>query len=252
LGPIVGLQPSSLFDLETGPVRRRPFDHVVKDGFIRSDLYRAMVESFPACPSGSGPTGHSVFWGDPEFDALVAASEPWRQFHEAVQTQEFVDLCLAQVADELVRGGCLVDPARLRYVAYVESRADKERRHIEGPAPPPDRVWVRTDIHQAHTGYDRGCHLDHRRRVMTVLIYFCDAREIAMDGGTLELLPVGRDELSWWERLGVRRVAPRQNLAVMFACSPRSHHRVTPVRAQAAFRNYIQISISLSQDAWPA
>jgi hypothetical protein len=143
-----------------------------------------------------------------------------------------------------------VDLSRAHYVDYVESRADKERRHIQNAEHDPEALWVRLDILQAQIGYRRGAHLDHRRRLMTMLIYFCDSAENQMDGGELLLhrpLVMGGRKLLFEQT----RLAPKHNEMVAFACTPGSFHSVSEIKGQLAPRNFVQITVSSSVDAWP-
>jgi len=105
-------------------------------------------------------------------------------------------------------------------------------------------LWVRMDIHQGRMGYDRPVHLDHARRLMSMLIYMCDQTENEMSGGEL-FLHAGETHLP------PTCVTPRHNLMVAFPCSSRSHHSVSAIAAQLAPRNYVQVNISSSEDIWP-
>lgn len=244
--------PAVFIDLAPAPVRSVPFDHVVKEGYLEPSLYQALRASFPTCPKGSGPSGHNLYLGEPGLDDLLARSAAWSSFVGAVRSQAYVDACLAQFRDELRRGGCLVDPAQARYVPWIEPREVKEQREVAAPHPEPHELFVRVDLHQAGTGYGRDLHVDHRRRLITALIYFCDADENAMQGGRLFLWPRPTARLSWLARRRVRTITPRHNLAALFACSRRSYHRVEPITRLSGTRDHVQIHISSSVDAWPA
>jgi len=232
------------------PVLAQPFAHVIANDFLPADLYADLVKSFPVCPPASGPTGFSYFRGDEPYDALIATHEAWTELYESVQSQRFVDYCLAQFSGTWSAGGCTLDLCRARYVDYVESRADKERRHIRNAEHDSEALWVRLDILQAQIGYKRGAHLDHRRRLLTMLIYFCDSAENQMDGGELLLhrpLVMGGRKLLFEQT----RLAPKHNEMVAFACTPGSFHSVSEIKGQLAPRNFVQITVSSSVDAWP-
>jgi hypothetical protein len=224
------------------PVATDPFPHVMEDGYLEPDLYAALASSFPVCPPSSGPTGYNYFWGDPEYDVLLESSEAWRTFFHRFHSQAFVDYVLAQFPD-IYRNESVVDLSSARYVPYQESRADKEQPRIANIVHAPDELWVRVDVAQARKGYDRGPHLDHRRRAATMLIYFCDADEIEMVGGDLRL---HRGESG--EAVQVYR--PRHNRMAMFPCHNASWHSVSPITSQAGPRNFVQISLSSSIDLW--
>ena len=76
-----------------------------------------------------------------------------------------------------------------------------------------------------------------------MLIYLSDSTEIQMQGGDL-LLHAGAVGSP------VTRVTPQHNRMVCFPCMSRSYHSVTPITSLIAPRNYIQVHISSSVDAW--
>jgi hypothetical protein len=47
-------------------------------------------------------------------------------------------------------------------------------------------------------------------------------------------------------------VKPQLNLMAAFACSPISYHSVPVIKSQVSPRNFVQIQISSSVDAWPS
>jgi hypothetical protein len=104
------------------------------------------------------------------------------------------------------------------------------------------------DILQGWKDYVRGPHLDHRRRLLTILVYFTDAREAGMLGGDLVL----HQTAGGLPGAGVEQISPRRNLMLAFPCSPRSFHSVSKILSEGAPRNFIQVQLSSSIDAWEA
>lgn len=224
------------------PVAQHPFPHVVQDGYLDAELYAQLLADFPECAQGSGPTGYNYFWGDPEYEQLLQRSTAWRTLFHRFHSQEFVDYVLAQFGEVFAREA-VVDLSRARYVPYLESRADKEQPRLARVEHAPDELWVRMDVAQAWRGYDRGAHLDHRRRAITMLIYFCDGDEIRMEGGDLRLHTAGPGEVA-------EVVRPRHNRMVLFPCNNASWHSVSPITSQEGPRNFIQVTLSSSIDLW--
>ena len=221
-------------------VRASPFPHVLADDWLDPDLYERLRTSFPSCPANTGPTGFTLFWGDPAYDRLIEEDPAWGGFFRAFHSQAFVDHALAQFA-QTVAAEARVDLSRARYVSYQESRAEKELARLPKGALAPDDLWVRVDIMQGHDGYYRLPHLDHRRRAITLLLYFADGDEAGMEGGDLILHgPAG-------ETVAVR---PRHNRMVMFPCAAASLHSVTPIRGQSAPRNFVQVILSSAAVLW--
>lgn len=233
-----------LMDLRVVEVKMHPFPHITKENFFAEDFYRSLKDSFPTCPPATGPTGYSLYVGDERFEELLHRSEAWKRLFQFVQSQAFVDYAAKQFGAVFRREGCRVDMSAPRFVRFDESRQQKEQRYLKGTGIDPQNVWSRLDIYQGKVGYRRAPHVDHRRRIVTALIYFCDRDEIEMRGGALDLLTRKRFSRK-------TRVEPRNNRLVMFPCCPGSWHSVPRIRRQKSPRNYIQLHLSSVEDAWP-
>jgi hypothetical protein len=233
-------------DLGTTDVQPQPFPHVKRHGFVAPDVYRALRDSFPTCPPSSGPTGFSLYWGDEEYERLLDREPAWRALFETFHSQAFIEWGVRQFASVWPAERCLIDVSKARYVPYREDRVDKERRALREVAHEPHELWVRMDIHQGRVGYARGVHRDHARRLVSMLVYLCDPEENGMRGGELRLHAPG------WRRWVQRPVivTPRENLMIAFPCTSTSWHSVPRIRSMTRPRNYVQVHISSSVDAW--
>jgi hypothetical protein len=221
------------------PVAEHPFPHILVDQWLDPALYERLRRSFPDCPPNSGPTGFTLFWGDPEHDRLIAEDADWADFFHSFQSQAFVDHMLATFPETFTEAR--VDLSRARYIRYSEPRADKELAQLPPSGQAPDDLWVRVDIMQGRKGYYRFPHVDHRRRALSLLLYFCDADEADMHGGDLILHGAGREKIV---------IRPRHNRMVAFPCAATSVHSVTAIRRQSAPRNFVQVILSSSTDLW--
>lgn len=229
-----------VFDFQFNQVREQPFSHVLVDDWLESDLYEALRDSFPECPANTGPTGYTLFWGDPEYDRLVSTDANWRALFERFHSDSFIQACLAAFP-RIFRDETVVDLSNASYVPYQESREDKQKVEIAGSDLEADKLWIRVDIMQGLAGYRRRPHLDHRRRAISLLIYFCDAEENAMAGGDLVLHGAGDETLA---------IRPRHNRMVVFPCHEASVHSVSTIRGQRAPRNFVQVTVSSVKDLW--
>lgn len=237
------LAPSqNVLELVRLPVSDEPFPHVVREQFISHETYQRLRETFPECPSATGPTGYSLYWGDDRYRQLLDVEPAWRKLFNAFHSQQFIDWANEQFAPLWAKLNCTIDPSQAQYVPYREDRVDKERPTLRRVEHKPEELWIRLDIHQGQVGYSRALHVDHRRRLLSMLIYFCDQHENQMLGGELLLHNAAKAP--------VKRIAPQHNLMVAFPCAARSHHSVTPITALAAPRNYVQVHISSSVDIW--
>jgi hypothetical protein len=239
--------PAGICDLSLIPVIATPWEHVRNEQFINPEMFAALRDSFPSCPPNRSPTGFSLYSGDDDYQRLLDAQPAWQALFETFHSQRFIDWGIAQFADVWQREGCRVDLSKARYVPYREDRFDKLRDALRNVAHAPHELWVRMDIYQGHVGYRRPIHRDFARRLISMLIYFCDHDDTEMAGGELLLHKNGWNR---WSRPAAT-VTPRENLMVAFPCTSRSFHSVPPIRSMARPRNYIQVHISSSVDIWP-
>jgi hypothetical protein len=239
-------EPAGL-DLPLLEIAQHPFPHVLRQGFIKAELFNRLRDGFPACPPGSGPTGFSLYPTDPLFRQLMAGNSAWRSLWDAFRNSRFLAWARAQFVSEWAAAGCRIDLSRARLVDYEEDRIDKERSTLRRVEHAPEELWVRMDLYQGRVGYARRIHCDHARRLFTLLIYFSDHDEDGMTGG--ELLLHATPWRRWLHRPLV--VTPRENLMVAFPCTDRSYHSVAPIITTQRPRNYLQVQISSSVDVWP-
>jgi hypothetical protein len=227
--------------IETYAVADDPFPHILVDGYLDPEIYHALAETFPECGPNTGPTGYTMFWGDADYDALIASNAAWRSLFDRFHDQAFIDSAIAQFSETFEREST-VDLSTAYYVPHQESRAEKERDALGDKGPAPDALWVRVDIMQGRVGYCRAPHLDHRRRAISMLIYMCDAEECGLEGGELVLHEA--------DGTAAKTIVPRHNRMVMFPCTPTSFHSVRTIVAQKAPRNFVQVTVSSSMDLW--
>jgi len=230
-------------DLSALPVEQAPFPHAVLDNLFAPDLFAALERSYPICPPASGPTGHTIHRGDDEFDAVMAAQPAWRELFAACHTQAFVDALSGLFAAEIDRA-CAVKREDLCFADHIETRTEKEQGRIAAPQLPPGAMFVRFDFMQGMDAYVRRPHLDHRRRLGTILIYFDTPGADSFRGGDLILHDANGAEVS--------RISPAANRAVLFPCSDRSWHSVDAVTDCRRPRRFVQVAVSGTHDIWPA
>lgn len=231
------------FDPARAELRDLPFPHAVVDWAFTPDTLADLSATYPLCPPGSGPTGHTIHRGDALFDQVMAENAGWRALYERCNTPRFMDELATLFADEIDRA-CLVPRRAMRFVDHIETRREKETNRIPDPALPPECLFLRFDFMQGMESYAREPHLDHRRRLATLLIYFEGSGEDTFEGGELVLhAPDGTAQAV---------VPPAANQAVLFACSERSWHSVNAVTRCLRPRRFLQISVTSCHDIWPS
>jgi len=257
-----------ILDPEHLTLAPRPFPHLVVDRFFSEDLYPELKAEFPQILKMDRPEGwgQSLYWGDSNYDDHLANSPAWNRVFQTVHSQGWIDFIIGEFGDYWMSEGCAVDLGKAVYVPYLEDRIDKELLSLRKPAHEPHELWCRLDFYQSYSGYYRPVHLDHRRRLISMLVYFQDHDEAGMEGGELILHPPSLD-LKILEKLGLYHapksfskmrdrmastisVKPRDNRMAVFPCGKDSWHSVPAVSTETLPRQHIQITISSSIDAW--
>lgn len=231
-----------MLKLDGAQLADAPFPHCVIDGVLPPETYARLEASYPPCPPASGPTGHTIHRGDPGFEAVMAASPEWQALFEECNSPAFIARIADLFADEIDRS-CTAARSSLRFVDAIEDRREKEMTAISAKGLVPEDLYVRFDFMQGKDAYAREPHLDHRRRLATMLIYFEEPGPESYSGGDLVLHEDGGTP--------VARVTPRPNRAVLFPCSERSWHSVEAVTGCKRPRNMIQVSVSSRHVIWP-
>lgn len=246
---------------------RKPFPHAMVDGFFEPGLFQELREQFPQITTMQRPPGwgQSLYWGEEDYEQHLEGHPAWQRAFEMVQSQEFISFIVDQFRDLWAAEGCTLDLSKARYVPWIESRSDKERNELAKVEHEPHELWCRMDFYESYGGYYRPIHLDQRRRLISMLVYFDDKEEIGMQGGDLQLHRSGPD-LQLMEKAGMYhapkifsrvreqlipplRISPRRNRMAMFLCGRRSWHSVPAVTCQKP-RRHIHILISSSVGIW--
>lgn len=230
------------FDPARAELRDLPFPHAVVDGVFAPHTLAELSATYPLCPPGSGPTGHTIHRGDALFDQVMVENPGWRALYERCNAPHFLDELSTLFVDEIDRA-CLIPRQAMRFVDHVETRREKETNRIADPALPPECLFLRFDFMQGMESYAREPHLDHRRRLATMLVYFESPGPDTFDGGELVLHDANGGVAA--------TVPPTVNRAVLLACSERSWHSVNAVRRCTRPRRFLQISITSCHDIWP-
>lgn len=264
----------SLLAVDRLEVDLHPFPHVLVDEFFRPDAFRELLDQFPQITEmksdmkrGETGWGQTLYWGDEEYDRHLEESPGWKRVFDLVHSQSFLDYIIDELGELFAREGCVVDLSKARYVPYCEDRVDKQLNQLRKVEHEPHELWCRLDFYQGYRGYYRPVHLDHQRRLISMLVYFSDQDVVARDGGDLILHSPGPD-LWMLGKLGLYQtpklfslardrlaqtlaIKPRGNRMALFPCGKRSWHAVPAVRSASSPRQHIQITISSSTDIWP-
>lgn len=268
-----------MLQISSEDVVAEPFPHVVKQGILPEDLYRALRRDFPAAgvfkaqsdaygTAGSRTgSGYDLYRGDDAFSELTARSPAWREFAAFINSEAFADQFREVFARHLDRMGLRIDirhshvrpeyvepRALLTETATLGDRIASAANHLVDPfrSVRPASLFTRLDIHRSQGGYAKSPHCDRPNRLCSLIVYFTDAEAANLEGGDLlifahkERKPIGRYERHPRREdvVEVAKLRPKENLGVFFPCQNNSYHGVTQVQSRDVPRDYLYINVS--------
>lgn len=268
-----------MLEITAADVAAKPFPHVIKDGILPADLYKALRADFPSTgvfknqqdAHGSAGSrtggGFDVYRGDTAFNDLTARSPAWKEFSSWINSEAFADKFREVFADHLDNIGLRVDIQN----SHVNSAYAEPRELLTETATVGDRIaaavnvvtdpfrgvnavplFTRLDIHKSTGGYAKTPHCDRPNRLCSLIVYFTDAEQKGLDGGDLLIFAHNEEKpVRKYERhpdpknvTQVAQLRPRENLGVFFPCQNNSYHGVTQVRSSGVERDFLYINIS--------
>lgn len=277
-----------MLNISPSEVVEKPFPHVISDQLLDPDLYKALKADFPRedvfnqqkskfsnIGSRTGQ-GFDIYRGDSAYSTLIESSKAWAEFDAYINSKSFVEKYLeifGKFSDDIGLR-CAVAPEkydrsivemrevmtptasfreRLREVSkkFIGNRINSKSSEVD--------LFSRLDIHRAMVGYDKPVHCDRPNRLCSLIVYFCDADELGIEGGTLTIHKHRLDKSpTAYERHPkpedapvVASLRPKENTGVFFPCCNNSYHGVTAVGTPGIPRDYLYINISAeSYDLW--
>ena len=247
-----------------------PFPHAIKQDIFHPEFYRELKAEFPSDnlfdnrgKHFGARTGRDLYQGDPGFDEMLESRPAWREFYRHMRSREFLQFTMDLFGQHLKKFECRVDPQKAQLVDYTESRltvwwrARKARWFGSSGSQDPNDLFVRFDIEQSDKGYDKPIHCDNPSRLVSFLVYFCDADDLRMEGGDLHIHEhLQKKPYSHYERSPadkdtriVDTLRPRENLGVFFLCSNNSYHSVTAIKRMNDYRRFIYMNLSSGADS---
>lgn len=260
---------SGPLQISASDVVAEPFPHIIKNPFVDLDLYDRLVKEFPRDDlfemSGTqgGRAGRDIYPGDEAYQIALNESPAWKEFMGYLNSEAFMRLTLDVFGPYLKEFGCQVDPDKASFEPFVEGRETlaensrlksmmgKKLDQLKGN-PLKDQLFVRADFAQGAVGYGKPVHCDRPNRLISLIIYFCDADEIEMEGGELRIHKHKKQKaIKDYERHPdpkdteiVAELRAQKNLGVYFIGCNNSYHEATGVRSQKGYRNFIYCSVS--------
>lgn len=258
-----------------------PFPHIMASPFLDPSFYARLKAEFPRDEIFDqntilgGRTGRDLYAGDDLYESFMRESPAWSEFRQFIDSQDYVDWIIELFGDQLENCACRAKKQSIHYQRWIEKREilaetpgrlkrvvakAKKRLGIEETnTGPPDEMFVRLDIAQASTGYEKVVHCDRPNRLSSMLIYFTNKEDIEMEGGDFSVHRHRKDlPITKYDRHPpkqdvetVSTMSPKENLGGVFLCCNNSYHSASAVTKSNGYREFVYISVaSRARSVW--
>jgi hypothetical protein len=228
-----------------------PSPHLSISEVVPSDLYR--VSSFPAIPKSSGGrVGRDLLVDDPGFHDLVM-KPGWREIYQQFQSESLFAELVSLFQDDMIRFNCQINAKQVRLEHFCEPRSYIGSRDYDIDDTDPHSLFVRFDLQAADGTYRPYVHLDHPRRLISGLLFFCDASEEGLVGGEFALfrdLEFSDDRICHVPQIA-KKFPIKHNTGVLFLNCNTGFHGPCPILTIVGLRRWVYFSISSHRSIWP-
>jgi hypothetical protein len=231
-------------------LRTAPFPYLVQPDLLEPSLYEQLKTTFPHFERAEGWSRMSkdLMKGDSLFEETVSKG-PWKVLHDYFHSDRFLTAMADLFGTCVGSGELMVDLRSLRLSSYVEDRqcigSGKLSASIAQYQGDKSEVFIRMDIGVGEQGYKRTNHLDWRHRVCSLLLYFDEASETGMVGGSFRINEL-RD--GTYQTFAV--VEPKNNLGILKLDNNMSYHSVDEITRIEGRRKTLYVAISSRGRVW--
>lgn len=227
-----------------------PYPHLALTNVVPPDVYAKLT--FPQLQKRSQTrAGWDLFKGESEYDHFFQTDPAWGEVRKLLDSKAFIYLVVSQFRDELAELGVNVDALNL--IEFTESPAQMSMARIAGGRFDGE-IFSRFDLQASDGSTLRNPHVDHARRIVGGVLFFCDGEEEGLEGGDFG---VWVDDAFQDDRVPhkcrmVKTMPVRHNTMYIFLNRNDAFHAPVPLTAAKGSRRWAYFSVSGRQDVWPS
>ncbi len=239
-----------MLNIDTSRLRTSPYPFLVQQDLLDADTFRALRSSYPVferSPMWNRMTA-DLMKGDAGFDAAVSGGA-WKQMFDYFHSRCFVDQMLSLYAGTQAAGALRVGMGGLRLTDHVETREwiaeGGVSQRVEAYGGDRSEIFIRMDFGVGESGYARATHVDWRHRICSLMLYFDDADETGMRGGSFRV-----EEFAGGKSTVRHSFKSRRNLGILKLDDNHSHHSVDEVTRIRGQRRTLYVAVSSRGRVW--
>jgi hypothetical protein len=225
-----------------------PYPHAILENVIPAELYSRL--KFPEMRRRNNTrAGWDLFKGEKQYDEFFASNSDWKLVQQFLDSEQFIISVCRIFDDELLQQGVEID--KLKLIEFTETPAQMQMGHIAfGKFD--HKIFSRFDLQASNGTTLRNPHVDHARRLIGGVLFFCDSAEEGMSGGDfgvwVDRKYRGDRKPHDCELVGTYPI--RHNTLYVFLNRNDSFHAPTEVTAISGMRKWSYFSISARQNVW--
>ncbi len=228
----------------------KPAPHIYISEVVPPELYKTI--HFPELePAPHGRNGRNLYPGEPGYDQIVA--EPgWREVYNELVCEPFVKFVLSKFSNDMEALNCRIRADNAYFEPFCEEREKVFSQAGDISERDPESLFVRFDFQAADSTYQPYVHVDHSRRLVGGLFFFCDASEEGLEGGEFALYRdrlFSNDRFCHWPK--VEEIFPiKHNTGVLLLNANTGFHGPRRIRKLRGLRKWVYYSISSHRVIW--
>jgi hypothetical protein len=228
-----------------------PTPHAFIPSLIDAETFAKV--KFPDLPvRPGGRIGRDLYPGEPGWAELME-TPGWKEFSAKFMSAEFVRSVIDLFAEDILRNGAAIDPAKVYYEPYYETRRETETAVIS-TTHDPNSVYARFDLQAIGQSYGKGVHCDWPRRIFGGVLFITSAEDEGMEGGEFGLYSdqnFQNDRICHAPKLEKAFPIVRNTGSIFLNCNT-GFHGPRPIKRITGLRKWIYYSISSRRDVWAA
>jgi hypothetical protein len=228
-----------------------PSPHILIRSLIDPETFsQVKFPDISARPGGR--IGHDIYPGEAGWAETMKAPG-WKEISSKFLNKALICSLVELFAEDISRAGATIDPAKIYYEPYDETRAETQSP-VLSTTHDPHSIFARFDLQAIGHTYSKGVHVDWPRRLFGGVLFMTSAEDEGMTGGEFGLYSdkqFANDRVCHSPYLE-KEFPVIRNTGVVFLNSNTAFHGPKRITRISGLRRWVYFSVSSRRDIWVA